>query len=69
MRRNSRLTAIVGFAAAAILLPWPADYCCGGRPTFTTRFTSQLSAQQVYFPPASAPFAHAQGRHRDHPVG
>jgi hypothetical protein len=57
MRRNSHLTAaIAGFAAAAVLalagglLLWGSTYV-------HNTVTSQLAAQQIYFPPAAA-FAH-----------
>jgi TRAP-type C4-dicarboxylate transport system permease small subunit len=57
MRRNSHFTAaIAGFAAAAVLalagglLLWGSTYV-------HNTVTSQLAAQQIYFPPATA-FAH-----------
>ncbi len=59
MRRNSsHLTAIVGFAVAAILL------MAGGLLTWGSAYVhntvqGQLSAQQIYFPPQAA-FAHAK---------
>ena len=59
MRRNSsRMTAIVGFAVAAILL------VAGGLLTWGSAYVhntvqGQLSAQQIYFPPQAA-FAHAK---------
>ena len=56
MRRNSRLTAIVGFAAAAILLVAGGLLLWGSTYVHNT-VQGQLSAQQIYFPPAAA-FAH-----------
>ena len=58
MRRNSHLTAIAGFALAAILL------AAGGLLLWGSTYThnmvhNQLAAQQIYFPPKAA-FAHAQ---------
>ena len=59
MRRNSsRMTAIAGFAVAAILL------VAGGLLTWGSAYVhntvqGQLSAQQIYFPPQAA-FAHAK---------
>jgi hypothetical protein len=59
MRRNSsHMTAIVGFAVAAILL------VAGGLLTWGSAYVhntvqGQLSAQQIYFPPQAA-FAHAK---------
>ena len=59
MRRNSSLvTAIAGFAVAAILL------VAGGLLTWGSAYVhntvqGQLSAQQIYFPPQAA-FAHAK---------
>ena len=58
MRRNSHLTAIVGFALAAILL------AAGGLLLWGSTYThnmvhNQLAAQQIYFPPKAA-FAHAK---------
>ena len=58
MRRNSRLTAIAGFALAAILL------VAGGLLLWGSTYThnmvhNQLAAQQIYFPPKAA-FAHPQ---------
>ena len=58
MRRNSHLTAIAGFALAAILL------AAGGLLLWGSTYThnmvhNQLAAQQVYFPPKAA-FAHAK---------
>ena len=56
MRRNSHLTAIAGFALAAILL------AAGGLLLWGSTYThnmvhNQLAAQQIYFPPKAA-FAH-----------
>ena len=56
MRRNSHLTAIAGFALAAILL------VAGGLLLWGSTYThnmihNQLAAQQIYFPPKAA-FAH-----------
>jgi hypothetical protein len=56
MRRNSHLTAIAGFALAAILL------MAGGLLLWGSTYThnmvhNQLAAQQIFFPPKAA-FAH-----------
>jgi len=56
MRRNSPLTAIAGFALAAILL------AAGGLLLWGSTYThnmvhNQLAAQQIFFPPKAA-FAH-----------
>jgi hypothetical protein len=56
MRRNSHLTAIAGFALAAILL------AAGGLLLWGSAYThnmvhNQLAAQKIYFPPQAA-FAH-----------
>jgi len=56
MRRNSHLTAIAGFALAAILL------AAGGLLLWGSTYThnmvhNQLAAQKIYFPPKAA-FAH-----------
>ena len=56
MRRNSPLTAIAGFALAAILL------AAGGLLLWGSTYThnmvhNQLAAQKIYFPPKAA-FAH-----------
>ena len=58
MRRNSHLTAIAGFALAAILL------AAGGLLLWGSTYThnmvhNQLAAQQIFFPPKAA-FAHAK---------
>ena len=58
MRRNSRLTAIVGFAAAAILLVAGGLLLWGSTYVHNT-VHSQLAEQQIYFPPQAA-FAHAK---------
>ena len=56
MRRNSRLVAIVGFAAAAILLVAGGLLLWGSAYVHNT-VQSHLAAQQITFPPAAA-FAH-----------
>ena len=56
MRRNSRLTAIVGFAAAAILLVAGGLLLWGSAYVHNT-VHSQLAEQQISFPPQAA-FAH-----------
>ena len=56
MRRNSRLTVIVGFAMAAILLAAGGLLLWGSTYVHNT-VQAQLSSQQVYFP-ARAAFAH-----------
>ena len=56
MRRNSRLTAIAGFAAAVILLVAGGLLLWGSTYVHNT-VQGQLSAQQIYFPPKAA-FAH-----------
>ncbi len=56
MRRNSRLTALAGFAAAAILLVAGGLLLWGSTYVHNT-VQGQLSAQQIYFPPQAA-FAH-----------
>ncbi len=56
MRRNSRLTAIAGFALAAILLVAGGLLLWGSTYVHNT-VQGQLSAQQIYFPPKAA-FAH-----------
>ena len=53
MRRNSHLTAIAGFALAAILL------AAGGLLLWGSTYThnmihNQLAAQQIFFPPAGS---------------
>ena len=56
MRRNSRLTAIAGFAVAVILLAAGGLLLWGSTYVHNT-VQGQLSAQQIYFPPKAA-FAH-----------
>ena len=56
MRRNSRITAIAGFAVAVILLAAGGLMLWGSTYVHNT-VQSQLSAQQIYFPPTAA-FAH-----------
>ena len=55
MRRNSRLTAIAGFAVAVILLA--AGLLLWGSTYVHNTVQGQLASQQVYFPPKAA-FAH-----------
>jgi hypothetical protein len=56
MRRNSRLTALAGFAVAVILLAAGGLLLWGSTYVHNT-VQGQLSAQQIYFPPKAA-FAH-----------
>ena len=56
MRRNSRLTAIAGFAVAVILLAAGGLLLWGSTYVHNT-VQNQLSAQQIFFPPKAA-FAH-----------
>ena len=56
MRRNSHLTAIAGFALAAILLAAGGLLLWGSAYVHNT-VQGQLSAQQIFFPPKAA-FAH-----------
>ena len=56
MRRNSRVTAIAGFAVAVILLAAGGLLLWGSTYVHNT-VQSQLAAQQIYFPPKAA-FAH-----------
>ena len=56
MRRSSRLTAIAGFALAAILLVAGGLLLWGSTYVHNT-VQGQLAAQQIYFPPRAA-FAH-----------
>jgi hypothetical protein len=56
MRRNSRLTAIVGFGLAAILLVAGGLLLWGSTYVHNT-VQGQLSSQQIFFP-AKAAFAH-----------
>ena len=58
MRRNSHLTAIAGFALAAILLAAGGMLLWGSAYVHNT-VQGQLSAQQIFFPPKAA-FAHPQ---------
>src|SRR5438445_8587001 len=60
MRRNSHLTAIAGFALAAVL------FAAGGLLIWGSTYThnmvhNQLAAQQIYFPPKAA-FTHPDGK-------
>ena len=56
MRRSSRLTAIVGFALAAVLLIAGGLLLWGSTYVHNT-VQGQLSSQQIFFPPKAA-FAH-----------
>jgi hypothetical protein len=56
MRRNSRLTAIAGFAVAVVLLAAGGLLLWGSTYVHNT-VQGQMSAQQIYFPPKAA-FAH-----------
>ena len=56
MRRNSPLTAIAGFAVAAVLLVAGGLLLWGSAYVHNT-VQGQLAAQQIYFPPKAA-FAH-----------
>ena len=56
MRRNSHLTAIAGFALAAILLAAGGMLLWGSAYVHNT-VQGQLSAQRIFFPPKAA-FAH-----------
>jgi hypothetical protein len=56
MRRNSRLTAVAGFAVAVVLLVAGGLLLWGSTYVHNT-VQGQLSAQQIYFPPKAA-FAH-----------
>jgi hypothetical protein len=54
IRRNSHFTiAVAGFAAAVVLLVAGGLLLWGSAYVHNT-VTNQLSAQQIYFPPASA---------------
>jgi hypothetical protein len=54
MRRNSRVTAIEGFAVAVVLLAAGGLLLWGSAYVHNT-VQGQLSAQQIYFPPKAAP--------------
>ena len=56
MRRNSRLTAIAGFAVAVILLAAGGLLLWGSTYVHNT-VQGQLASQQIFFPPKAA-FAH-----------
>ena len=56
MRRNSRLTAIAGFAVAVVLLAAGGLLLWGSTYVHNT-VQGQLASQQIYFP-AKAAFAH-----------
>ena len=56
MRRNSRLTAIAGFAVAVVLLAAGSLLLWGSTYVHNT-VQGQLAAQQIFFPPRAA-FAH-----------
>ncbi len=56
MRRSSRLTAIAGFAVAAILLVAGGLLVWGSAYVHNT-VQNQLAQQQIFFPPKAA-FAH-----------
>ena len=58
MRRNSRVTAIAGFAVAVVLLAVGGLLLWGSAYVHNT-VQGQLSAQQIYFPPKAA-FAQAK---------
>jgi hypothetical protein len=58
MRRNSRFAVVAGFAVAVILLAAGGLLLWGSTYVHNT-VQSQLSAQQIYFPPKAA-FAHPQ---------
>ena len=58
MRRNSRLTAIAGFAVAVILLAAGGLLLWGSTYVHNT-VQGQLAAQQIFFPPKAA-FAHPE---------
>jgi hypothetical protein len=59
MRRNSRFTLTIAGFAAAVLLAVAGGLLLWGSTYVHNTVTNQLSAQQIYFPPASA-FAHAK---------
>ena len=58
MRRNSRVTAIAGFAVAVVLLAVGGLLLWGSAYAHNT-VQGQLSAQQIFFPPKAA-FAQAK---------
>jgi hypothetical protein len=58
MRRNSHLTAIAGFALAAILLA-AGGLLLWGSAYVHNEVHNQLAAQKIFFPPKAA-FAHAK---------
>ena len=57
MRRNSRVALIIAGFAAAVLLGVAGGLLIWGSTYVHNTVQSQLSAQQIFFPPASA-FAH-----------
>ena len=57
MRRNSHLTLIIAGFAAAVLLAVAGGLLLWGSAYVHNTVTSQLAAQQIYFPPQAA-FAH-----------
>jgi len=57
MRRNSHLTLALAGLAAAVLLAVAGGLLLWGSAYVHNSVTNQLSAQQIYFPPAAA-FAH-----------
>jgi hypothetical protein len=57
MRRNSHFTLSIAGFAAAVLLAVAGGLLIWGSAYVHNTVTNQLSAQQIYFPPASA-FAH-----------
>jgi hypothetical protein len=59
MRRNSHLTLVIAGFAAAVLLAVAGGLLLWGSTYVHNTVKDQLSAQQIYFPPASA-FAHAK---------
>jgi hypothetical protein len=59
MRRNNRLTLTLAGFAAAVLLAVAGGLLLWGSTYVHNTVQNQLSAQQIYFPPAAA-FAHAK---------
>jgi hypothetical protein len=59
MRRNSRFTLTIAGFAAAVLLAVAGGLLLWGSTYVHNTVQNQLSAQQIYFPPAAA-FAHAK---------